>query len=324
MPPANKKVIDIKLRKLNLNWIGDNKVIILIGARGFGKSTVLLDYLYHNQDIPFACCIAPTDVYNHTFTPHIPSRFIFSKYTPELISSFIKRQQSITAKKQIAQGSFGYSSKYDAYKDVDTRGILIMDDCLASNSQWKKDENIRWIFLNGRHNHVTFILTMQYQLGIPPDLRYNIDWVFLCMDKIKESRQKLYKYYAGIFHSCKMFEQIFMSCTSDHRCMVIDKSKKSANIEEQVFWYKAKIRNEFKICYDEFWAKNDYYLKKRLSAIGITDDDEDVTKKQDPVEDYYKYTDRNAVFKLNVEEEEKPVSDERYAKYSGSAYPISY
>ena len=33
--------------------------------------------------------------------------------------------------------------------------------------------------MNGRHYKILFILTMQYALGIPPNLRTNIDYVFI-------------------------------------------------------------------------------------------------------------------------------------------------
>lgn len=278
---TNKK-IEIALSRFNMKWIGDNKILVLIGARGRGKSTVLLDYLYHNKDIPFVTCISPTDNLNNTYSPHIPSRFIFNKYTPELVGSFLKRQRQLCANQ--SQAEMGYVDP--SYKSVDARGMLIMDDCLADNKNWNKDENIKWIFMNGRHAKITFILTMQFQLGIPPELRCNIDWVFLCKETKKTEKEKLYKYYAGIFPTYDMFSQIFDRCTQDKKVMVIDSLSESSKIEDQIFWYKAEIHEHFRICYDEFWENNDQYLKQRMA---MTDPAYISKQEKAAEEDYYKY-----------------------------------
>ena len=99
--------ITIKLRRFKMEWIEPNKTIIFIGKRKTGKSVLALDYLYHNQDIPFCTCISPTDDLNLTFRPHIPSRFIFDAYSPKLIENFVKRQRTISRKKKSAEKGFG-------------------------------------------------------------------------------------------------------------------------------------------------------------------------------------------------------------------------
>jgi hypothetical protein len=298
MSKKQQKQVEIGLSKFNMRWIGDNKIIVLIGARGRGKSTVLLDYLFNNRDLPFATCISPTDDLNNTYSPHIPSRFIFNKYTPELVANFVKRQRQIKKnKEQAAQGLIDHR-----YKNVDTRGVLIMDDCLADSKNWNKDENLRWIFMNGRHASITFILTMQYQIGIPPELRVNIDWVFICKETKKIEKEKLWKYYAGVFPSFDMFNQIFDKCTEDKKVMVIDSLSESTRIEDQIYWYKAEIQNEFRVCYDEFWENNAHYLKQRLEFNDPTAGAED--KRED---DYYKYVggSKKVVFNVKMDDEQE-------------------
>jgi hypothetical protein len=286
----SKRQVEIGLSKFNIRWIGDNKILVMIGARGRGKSTVLLDYLYNNRDIPFATCISPTDDLNNTYSPHIPSKFIFNKFTPELLANFVKRQKQIKKNKEKAL----VGMVDERYKHVDPRGILIMDDCLADSKQWNKDENIRWIFMNGRHAAITLVLTMQYQIGIPPELRVNIDWVFICKETKKMEKEKLWKYYAGIFPTYDMFSQIFDKCTQDKKVMVIDCLSESSKIEEQIYWYKADIHEDFRICYDEFWQNNEYYLKERLEESDPTHKNS-VEARED---DYYKYVGGNAKNKI--------------------------
>lgn len=323
MPPKEKQEINVKLKKFNMNLIGDNKIIVMIGSRGRGKSTILIDYLYHNQDIPYACCISTTDCFNSTFTPCIPSRFIFAEYSSELIAKFVKRQRDMKRKQVLAKMGLGEPS----YADADCRGILIMDDCLADNKGWQKDLGLRDIFFNGRHADITFILTMQYQIGITPDYRANIDWIFLCKENKKVDRDKLWKYYAGIFPTLSMFEQIFMSCTSNKNCMVIDSLSESERLEDQVFWFKATVRSNFRVCYDEFWVNNDYYIKKRLSmdTIGTSTTQQQNTQ-QKPQEDYYKYVGGHGKLKFNLDmsdEDEQYQDDYEYMQQSNEI-PVSY
>jgi hypothetical protein len=309
MPPPAKEYC-VRLTKFKMEWITDGKIIVMIGARGRGKSTIVLDYLFHNQDIPFVCCISPTDIYNSTFTPHIPSRFIFAKYTPELVANFVKRQRHMKSKKTQAVMGIGEA----AYANADCRGLLLMDDCLAESKGWNTDASLKWIFLNGRHADISFVLTMQYQMGIPPEYRSNIDWVFICKENKKVERDKLWKYYAGIFPTIAMFEQIFMSCTTDKKCMVINQLAESSRLEDQVYWFKAHVRTNFRVCYDHFWENNEYYLNKRLEVT----DTKPNTESTKAVDDYYKYTGgRNkARYNLDMSEEEGYPDDYEYMRQS--------
>jgi hypothetical protein len=81
--------------------------------------------------------------------------------------------------------------------------------------------------------------------------------------------------------------------------MVIHCSSGSDQINDQVFWYKADVHDKFRVCYDEFWKDNDYYLTKRLNIKDTTGGA--VGSKQD--DDYYKYVKTNGKVKydLNME-----------------------
>ena len=64
----------------------------------------------------------------------------------------------------------GIGIKDEDKSEKDDRIMVIMDDCMASKGTWLKDPNILELFFNGRHHHLSFILTMQFSLGIPPEL----------------------------------------------------------------------------------------------------------------------------------------------------------
>ena len=110
--------------------------------------------------------------------------------------------------------------------------------------------------MNGRHYKLLFILTMQFALGIPPNLRTNIDYVFILRENIYSNRKRLYDHYAGMFPTFEMFCETMDQCTENFECLVIDNTSKSNKIEDQVYWYKADKVPNFKIGANEFWEYN--------------------------------------------------------------------
>ena len=92
--------------------------------------------------------------------------------------------------------------------------------------------------------------------------------------------------------------------------MVIDCLSESAKIEEQIYWYKAELHEDFRICYDEFWQNNAFYLKERLEHIDPTNKNSAEARE----DDYYKYVGGNAKnkirFNLKMGEERDPDEDD--------------
>lgn len=265
---SNDEAINVQLKKFDMSSIGDDKIILFIGKRNTGKSVLVLDYLYHHRDFPLGTVISPTDNFNFTYRPHVPAIFIHEEYTPELMAQFLKRQKDLCA-----------NCKRDPkYATVDPRAFMILDDCLADSADWIKDKNIRWIFMNGRHAKVTFILTMQYCMGITPTLRTNVDYIFICKEPKLGNQKRLYEHYAGMFPCFEMFRTVLNKCTKNRGCLVIDNSSNSDQLEDQVFWYRANINRpdwqDFKLCYPIFWEKNDIILegnkKKKKETVDYT------------------------------------------------------
>ena len=176
---------EIQLRKFNMNEIDDDKVVVLIGKRDTGKSFLCKDLLYHKQHIPVGQVISGTEAANSFYSSIVPKLFIHGEFKKEIIANILKRQKLMI--EQIRQNP-----------NMDPRAFLILDDCLYDQT-WVKDINIRSLFMNGRHYKILFILTMQFALGIPPNLRTNIDFVFILRENIYNNRKRIYEHYAGMF-----------------------------------------------------------------------------------------------------------------------------
>jgi hypothetical protein len=232
-------------------------VIVLIGRRDTGKSFLVRDLLYYQQDIPIGTVISGTEEGNGFYGKMVPKLFIHNEYNTAIIENILKRQRGVL--KQIKK-------EIETYKrsTIDPRTFVILDDCLYDNT-WARDKMMRLLFMNGRHWKVMLLITMQYPLGIPPTLRTNIDYVFILREPYIANRKRIYENYAGMFPTFESFCQVMDQCTENFECLVINNNSKSNKLQDQVFWYKADAHNDFKLGSKEFWE-----LSKQ-----INDDDED-------------------------------------------------
>ena len=244
--------MNLNLRKFDITSISPDKVCVFIGKRETGKSFLVKDLLWHMRDVPIGTVISGTEAANTFYGDIVPSLFIHDQYTPEIVSNTLKRQKMVIQKIKAENNNYGQSA-------IDPRAFLILDDCLYDNS-WIRDTNIRSLFMNGRHWKMLFIITMQYALGVPPNLRTNIDFVFILRENFVSNRKRLYEHYAGMFPSYDIFAQVMDACTENYECLVIHNNAKSNKLEDQVFWYKASAHPDFRIGASDFWmAHNNNY-----------------------------------------------------------------
>ena len=255
----------LELRKFNMREITfkptENKgpVIVLIGRRDTGKSYLVRDVLWYHQDIPIGTVISGTEAGNGFYSAHVPKLFIHDEYNTAIIENILKRQKTVIRQVNKEVAAYKKSS-------IDPRAFVILDDCLYDAS-WTKDKMMRLLFMNGRHWKIMLVITMQYPLGIPPNLRTNIDYVFILREPYIANRKRIYENYAGMFPTFESFCQVMDQCTENYECLVINNNCKSNKLNEQIFWYKAEPHGDFRLGSKEFWE-----LSKGLNS----DDEDDV------------------------------------------------
>ena len=253
----------LELKKFDMKTISfrpdENKgpVIVLIGRRDTGKSFLVRDLLFYHQDIPIGTVISGTEAGNGFYAEHVPKLFIHEEYNSAIIENILKRQRTVL--KQIKKEIEVYRKS-----SIDPRAFVILDDCLFDAS-WTRDKMMRLLFMNGRHWKMMLIITMQYPLGIPPNLRTNIDYVFILREPYISNRKRIYENYAGMFPTFESFCQVMDQCTENYECLVINNNAKSNKLNDQIFWYKAEHQKNFKLGSKEFWE-----ISKTLDS-----DDED-------------------------------------------------
>lgn len=224
----NKRVDRFKLETMVAN-----PAIVMIAKRGTGKSYITRDIVYHYRSLPGGVVISPTDRLSGFYKFFFPDLYIHYDIRGEILQRILERQTLMIQKAQ---------KKKKEGKKVDPSGILIMDDCLANKQGWVKDKKIDEVLMNGRHYQLTYLLTMQSPLGIPPHLRMNFDYAFLLKEDSAINKKKLYLNYASIFSSQYLFEKYFSLCTSDYCSMVVDNRTVQDGIERKIFWFKAEKR----------------------------------------------------------------------------------
>ena len=253
----------LQLKKFDMSSIASDKVVVLIGKRDTGKSFLCRDLLWYHQKIPVGTVISATEMANNFYSEMVPPMFIHNEYNEEIIQRVLLRQERALMKKKQQEKQNGGFSHINT-KPNDINAFVILDDCLYDSS-WTKSKYVRSLFMNGRHFKMLFIITMQYALGIPPNLRTNIDYVFILRENIVQNRRRLYDCYAGMFPTFEVFSAVMDQCTENYECLVINNNAKSNKIEDQVFWYKAESHPPFKLGSKELWAYNSANYNGNLS-----------------------------------------------------------
>ena len=229
------------IRKFDPASIAPGRVCVIIGKRNTGKSVLVKDLMYFRKAIPAGVVCSGTEEGNGFFRTWIPDIFIYHDFDKGAIERLIARQRKMC-------------KKYGKADDV----FIILDDCMY-DKKFLREKCIRSLFMNGRHWGITLLMTAQYMMDISPDLRTNIDYVFLLRENIVQNRERLWKSFFGIFPTFDAFCAVMNECTENYECLVLDNTSKSNRVEDVVSWYKADPNRAFKIGSREAW---EYHRRK--------------------------------------------------------------
>lgn len=220
----------LPIKEFTLEEMCENPSIIMVAKRGSGKSWITKAIIYKFADIPIGAIISPTEKDSPFFSDFFPNTFIYYKYDSKILKKILFRQKIILKKAREKK----LEGKY-----IDPRALVVMDDCLASKGSWAKDPLVYELLFNGRHRRITYILTMQFPLGITPDLRSNFDYVFLLAEDILSNLKRIYEHYAGMFPDFNSFREVFRQLTEDFGAMVIKNRGARVDLHDKIAFYKA-------------------------------------------------------------------------------------
>lgn len=289
MTSINEK---IQIPEFCLEEMVDDAAILIIAKRGSGKSWVIKALLEHlRKRIPVGMIISKTEKKSPFFSAVFPDTFIHENFVPEKVEKMLLRQEEMIQKRVEAQKKGKY---------VNPRFVLVMDDCLADSADWKRHPIVREIMMNGRHSALTYILSMQYSLGMGPDLRTNFDYVFIMRETFPENQKKLYNHYAGMFKTQQQFSAALEELTKNYGCMVLKNKSQSGDISQQVGYFKAPNLSENKFVfgsnqmkkydkknYDHGWVERErnqrfgFYKKHKITIEKVSKEQKERENKRE-------------------------------------------
>ena len=188
---------DINARRCS----GSAPVVLIIGSRGKGKSTIARALMRTLRSIPMGAVFSATESSSPFYSENVPSLFIYSTLDMKALEKIVKRQQK---------------------PDSERKQVFILIDDMMYDPQFLRHATLKGIFLNGRHWGITLVLTTQYAIDVPPALRGNVDYVFMMRENNIQTCNKLYKNFGGAFPTSALFVQALKACTQDFGSMVID------------------------------------------------------------------------------------------------------
>ena len=231
------KIKELDINNLRPRSIEDDGVkYAMIGKPGTGKSSIIMSYMYAKRHIfPVGLFCNGTEDSTQFFSKHVPDLFIHPLST-SLVSQFIRRQK--LARQYLAN----------------PWALFITDDCMDDPRIFNKPE-LKYVFKNGRHLKMAYIMSLQYSIDVKPDIRGCIDGTFILRESNERFRRNLYENYASVIPTYQDFKNIMDSLTGDYTALYIDNRSTSNKIEDCVYYYKAdlsRIDPNFKFGSKEF------------------------------------------------------------------------
>lgn len=222
----------LALRKFDVAAAKDATVTVIIGKRNSGKSQMTADWLFHKRHIPVCVVMSNTEAATGFFknTCGVPEAYIFNEWTPGAIDRFLDTQER-KAKARLADPSLPISSC-----------LIVLDD-LAFDKSIFNSTQMRRLLMNGRHYHVTCVITAQYLGDLPTYFRTNVDYAVAYRTPGVHDRERLWKNFFGVVPSLHIFTEVLGNVTENYGCLVVDNNTQSNTFTDAISWYKAPLRS---------------------------------------------------------------------------------
>lgn len=123
--------MNVDIKYWDPSTMREGAVVLVIGRRGSGKSTVAEDILSYRRNVKRGVCVSATEKANPFWGKHIPPCFIHYEYSDDITRDLFKMQRKVKKKTGEVQPAFA-----------------IYDDLMFDKS-FVKSKWTRRIFMNG-------------------------------------------------------------------------------------------------------------------------------------------------------------------------------
>jgi hypothetical protein len=234
----------LSIKKFDPANMKEHRIILLVGRRGMGKSVLMRDLMQQLAGrVDFGLAMTPTEDTAEMFREHMPESWIYNAFNTAKLETMLALQR-------------------DLCKSKKQRNLFVlMDDCMYDKKVLKSTA-VRDLFMNGRHMHLTFMNAVQYIMDISPDLRTQVDYVFAFKENTISNKQRLWKYFFGIFDKYDDFVRVFDRCTANYGVLVLDNTCVSSDICDNCMWYRARSDvPPFRMGKPIFWRLSEGLMK---------------------------------------------------------------
>lgn len=221
----------------------------VIGKPGTGKSTIIKSILYAKKHIfSVGAFWSGTEDSNGFFKSFTPTTFIRDGMIDASNAASLKPLEDLNKRQKIAR-------KYLEPRGDNPWCVEVLDDCTADPKFLKKTV-VKDTYKNGRHKAKMHILSLQFCLDIPTEIRGLIDGTFICREGNPKNRVRLFENFGSGVDNIHDWNDLMDGLTDDYCCMFINNKSTSNNIEDCIQYYKAdpnKIPKDWKFGCREYW-----------------------------------------------------------------------
>ena len=213
--------MSFKLRRFPIETMKNDRIVLIFGKRGTGKTVLLRDIMYNLRNgFDVGIAMSPTVENVEMFSEHLPGRFVYDDLAKGAIETVVNTAKALSQAKKVRNF------------------VVVMDDCMYDKDALK-GKSIMNLFMNGRHYNVCFINCVQYMMTMNAALRSQIDYVFVLRESSRKNRKKLWEDFFAVFSDFGSFNRVFESATRNFSALVVDNTVQSSSASDTVFWYKA-------------------------------------------------------------------------------------
>ncbi len=271
--------VNYDLSAFRLAMILARTTILIYGKRGSGKTTLMCNLLSEiHKHYPLGCAIAPTATVRLELCKHMPSSLIWPEFDIDKLTTVVSEFTESTMPNWMEYTND--AKKSEEQKADILNWLLIMDDCGFSEKTFRH-VTFNNMYMNGRQVGQGIILNLQRLRSIGPQLRGQLDYVFLFRDLSKSVQESIHQDFFS-FLDFKAFKSLYMRYTEGYNCVVLDVQKAQRirdlgghspkSITECMFVYSPKAIHQippFAMFHPFIW-KLDIAWKRLLKKRALT------------------------------------------------------
>lgn len=259
-----------QLKRFDIEAMSIDKVILMVGQRNSGKTSMEMHFLYHKRtqfDNAYAFIGTPDtarDFYRFMPRSNVYMGFEEENFdrivnTQKLIGEIVeKRKEQLEALGAESLPSAGTNDEYKLQNIA-----LIVDDCMDKKKPFETD-SMKYVMKNGRHINFLFMIGVQYLVDFPKFARTQVDLVVVFPTGNRSVRDGLREHLLGIFETDAELVATFGQLDK-YEALVFDGAAFRKN-EHCLFHIKADYPiPTFRLGSDKLWWW--YYQKCKLASF---------------------------------------------------------